>query len=53
MNKPHMSRQNPSIAIIVPREGVPAGPWKMSKLDVKEPADAPLGGKKVKEANKN
>jgi hypothetical protein len=41
------------MAIMVPSDGVPAGPWKISKLEVKEPAEAPLGGMNVKEANKN
>jgi hypothetical protein len=41
------------MAIIVPREGVPAGPWKISKFDDREPAAAPLGGMKVREANRN
>jgi hypothetical protein len=45
--------QKPSIAIIVPREGVPAGPWKMSKFDDREPAAAPLGGMNVSDAKRN
>jgi hypothetical protein len=53
MKRPQKSRQKPSIAIIVPSEGVPAGPWKMSKLEDNEPEEVPLGGIKVKEANKN
>jgi hypothetical protein len=53
MKRPQTKRQKPSMAIIVPREGVPAGPWKISKLDVKEPVETPAGGIKVKEANRN
>jgi hypothetical protein len=38
---------------MVPSEGVPAGPWKISKLEVKDPEAVPLGGINVKDANKN
>lgn len=41
------------MAIIVPREGVPAGPWKISKLEVNEAEVVPAGGMKVNEANRN
>lgn len=41
------------MAIIVLREGVPAGPWKMSKLEVNALVEMPAGGMKVKEAKRN
>lgn len=50
INRPHTSRQKPSIAIIVLSEGVPAGPWKISKFEVRVPVDTPAGSMNVMEA---